>query len=669
MSLRRQLAILALLLLLLPLAGWQIARQIEQFLRASEQRALEATASAVARSIQDVEFDHSSGIYVKRIEYNLTADGYDDEWRLWRRWQHQIAVPERGLRLSALLAENGRRLWVLIHVNDLSRETVRGETDQLELGLRNRRGQRRYQLTAGEDGALQVARLGQDQPGTLPPVHGAWRPVDDGYLVELDLPLSLVDELSLRAFDSGRPQTGAPAVWVGQANGWQPLQHYQLTLAETLDSLLASGTRGWVLDSNGWVRAHAGQLVTAGEATGRSWWQGLVYRWLIGPSLERAFSREPDQHWQLQGTEVTAALTGETKTVWRSASSEYTVLASTAIALPGGGVLLLEQSSDSLLLAANRTLWRIGLWSLLAVGLSGGVVFAFASSLLVRIRRLRNAVDNALADDVDIERFVASRRRDEIGDLSRGFADVLRELRQYNDYLKSLASKLSHELNTPLAVVRSSLDNLAHEPLDAGSTQFADRARQGVERLQTILRAMSEAQRLEQSIDRQDPEWFSVNEVLRGCYESCRQLDSAHQWELKLPEHAMRLFGSPELVEQLLDKLTDNARSFCPDGGRISLMLTAHSKGIRIAVGNDGPSLPDELRQRLFDSMVSMRSGKDNESHLGLGLHIVRLVARAHRGRVFASNRAQGGVEIGVVLDGMRLPANRPPDAFDGGQR
>ena len=83
---------------------------------------------------------------------------------------------------------------------------------------------------------------------------------------------------------------------------------------------------------------------------------------------------------------------------------------------------------------------------------------------------------------------------------------MLRQLGEYNDYLRSLASKLSHELRTPLAIVTSSLENLEHEPLSNAAVSYAGRARHGADRLRRILPAMSEAARVDELLRTADPE-------------------------------------------------------------------------------------------------------------------------------------------------------------------
>ena len=87
--------------------------------------------------------------------------------------------------------------------------------------------------------------------------------------------------------------------------------------------------------------------------------------------------------------------------------------------------------------------------------------------------------------------------------------------------------------------------------------------------------------------------------------------------------------------------MVDNARSFCPDSGWVLLALAPTPDGVELAVANSGSTLPAAMQDRLFDSLVSVRDGAQRNHgapHLGLGLHIVRLIAELHRGRARARN-------------------------------
>ena len=100
---------------------------------------------------------------------------------------------------------------------------------------------------------------------------------------------------------------------------------------------------------------------------------------------------------------------------------------------------------------------------------------------------------------------------------------------------------------------------------------------------------------------------------------------------------------------QLLDKLVDNAVGFSSSGDEIVVELMASESTARLTVYNPGPPLPEKMRGKLFDSMVSVR-GSDADEHLGLGLHIVRIIAEGHGGSVSAENS-----DTGVTFT-VRLP-------------
>jgi signal transduction histidine kinase len=92
----------------------------------------------------------------------------------------------------------------------------------------------------------------------------------------------------------------------------------------------------------------------------------------------------------------------------------------------------------------------------------------------------------------------------------------------------------------------------------------------------------------------------------------------------------------------MLDKLVDNAVSFSAAGSRIDVALADVGRELVLSVANTGPRLPARMRGRLFDSLVSIREQRDGRPHLGLGLHIVALIADFHGGRCEADDLPDG---------------------------
>ena len=317
------------------------------------------------------------------------------------------------------------------------------------------------------------------------------------------------------------------------------------------------------------------------------------------------------------------------------------------------GTVIVEETTQAVVSLSNRALEQLVAVTLIAFGVGALTLFFFASSLSSRLRKLRDEADNAIDSQGRVRGLVAGEHaRDEIGDLSRGFSTVLERLGQYNAYLENLAARLTHELRTPIAVVRSSLDNMKLQETAGETGIYLTRAEDGLNRLEIILTRMSEATRLEQTVRGSEREIFDAKTVLAGCVAGYAAAYPARKFELKLPDESVQLTGAPDLFAQMLDKLAANAVDFATrDPVEISLERTGNAAMLHFS--NSGPLLPAEMKERLFESMVSVRKERAaHEPHLGLGLYIVRQIAEFHGGSATAADRADGS---GVTFE-LRFP-------------
>ena len=317
------------------------------------------------------------------------------------------------------------------------------------------------------------------------------------------------------------------------------------------------------------------------------------------------------------------------------------------------GAVLVEETTNSITAERNRAFERL-FGIVLAALLVGSTALAlFASRLTARIRRLRDDAERAIdRDGRVVGTLAASAAGDEIGDLSRSFASVLARLGQYASYQQNMASRLSHELRTPIAVVRSSLENLHAQPLPAAAGVYLERAQGGIGRLDAILTRMTEATRLEHSLADAERGPLDLSRLVAACADGYRSAYPQCRFEGPGPEAGVTIDGNPDLIAQMLDKLVANAVEFGTPGSVVRLGLAREGDAVVLSVDNEGPALPAGMEARLFDSMVSVRPGKSGEvPHLGLGLYIVRLIAAFHGGNARAANRPDGtGVVIAVTL-------------------
>ena len=182
--------------------------------------------------------------------------------------------------------------------------------------------------------------------------------------------------------------------------------------------------------------------------------------------------------------------------------------------------------------------------------------------------------------------------------------------------------------------------------------EYLGRLRQGAARLDGTLAAMSEATQLEQAISETAAQPFDLAAVVASCCAAYRDVYPERQIVYRSDVNAAAMaVGSGELIAQLLDKLVDNAVSFSAPGSSIDVTLSTTGGELVLCVTNRGPPLPAKMRGRLFDSLVSIRDTRDGRPHLGLGLHIVALVAEFHGGRCEADDLPDGsGVVFRVSL-------------------
>ncbi len=412
------------------------------------------------------------------------------------------------------------------------------------------------------------------------------------------------------------------------------------------------GTRLWVIDARSRVRGLSGSLGEQAPATS-GWLKSVAALVVPTPRVAVGDESKPVRE------QIDRALIGVSGApLWRGTVNRDVAILSAAQPIFVGddivGAVVVEETTGSIQILKQSALEKLLVVTLAVVGAALFILLAFATRLTGRIRRLHADAEAAIDSQGRLlAPITPSDANDEIGDLSRTMAGVMQRLREYNAYLEAMAGRLSHELRTPVAVVRSSLDNLKAQVLPADARVYVDRAGEGVARLATLISRLSEATRLERMLESAERERFDLAAVVAGCVEGYRSVYAPREFQLERPEAALWFNGVPDAFAQMLDKLADNAHDFAPEGTPIRVTLAAKAGGALLAVENSGPPLPEPARSRLFDSMVSLRGPVESPegAHLGLGLYIVRLVAEFHGGKVRAENLPYaGGVRFEVEL-------------------
>lgn len=694
-GIRGQVFLVSLVLLAIPWVGYRYILEVENFLRQGQERTLSGTAQAIATALHDRRqlFEPIAGsdrngsrlLYARTLAKPILLDGEAGDWRGQNVKSLIYQDSTNGqFSFTQQVGKYDQFLFLLFDVQDADVVTLGGpdsqidQVDHLDLTLgRGEADAMQFRLALARAPHIQTFRVltsddASERVEADARIQAAWRKSKSGYRVEVKVPLETIG--GKIGFDVVNVANTAELQSVDHLGAGKELLSVVIPGVE-IDSILRGSGRGsarvWVVDHLGRVLARTGSLLPAlptAEAPHEQSWYKRWARQLHEATLRKIYTglmKSPNGRFvddlenatELEGKAIEAAFNGAAGTQWRMTKDQGAIVLSAAQPIWVGdrvaGAVIAEETTNEILALRNQALERLFNVAAAVLLLGSLSLLIFATRISKRIRSLRDQAEQALDSKGRIKSLVAgSHASDEIGDLSRSFSELLRRLADYNGYLEQLASRVSHEFRTPIAVVRSSLDNLRQQTLSDDATVYVNRAQQGIERLSVILNRMSEATKLEQSLQTAERERFDLNEVLRGCVEGYRGVHPNIQFDLRLTATPTLMQGAPDLIAQMLDKLVGNAVDFRRAGSVIEISLQAGLASAEIIVSNEGPALPMEMQEQLFDSMVSLRPQQGgDEAHLGLGLYIVRLIAEFHRGQARLENRRDGkGVNAVITL-------------------
>jgi len=732
-GLRIKLFILSLFLFAIPLLGYQYVWEMEKYLRIGQEKTLMGTVRAVATALHErpklfnkqasflPNVEKGRDLYAYPILDPIQLDGKLSDWLNQNRalnYQqdyviegHDIYQPQ-SLSFKHMVGKYREHLYAYFAVTDDSivyrpENSLRiDKNDLLQIAFITPTGDfRRYIISTKAAGwltAYEIDTRSLDNKPLAPEakIQGTWVETEQGYTIELRLPLTMLGSKLSFAISDIDQHSKDQKITVGtspfkQANQLGSVLLPSPEIERIIKGLGHTESRIWVVDQHGRVLAKAGDIKKSDGVWGKmtkpeladTWYRPLQQQLLAiyDKILTKPPSNFNDQLYdvaQLQGNHLTTALQGKSGASWRLTTDNKAVILSAAYPIYSDGevkgAVIAEETTNGIRTLRNQALQSWFNIIIAVMGLGTFALFVFASRTSNRIRALRNQTEQAIDEQGKIIKPIAlSNASDEVGDLQRSFALMVQRLSQYTQYLQGMSASLSHELRTPVAVVKSSLESLELDLPASQDNVYMHRAKEGVNRLSTILTLMSEATRLEQSLQNTESVSYAIDEVVSGCVQGYQLTQPQQAFTLSIdifneylqdnvkgtlknnltsnvPANVTdnSVNGGPELFAQLLDKLLANAVEFSLLNTPIEITLIKKNDNFILTISNTGELLPVAMQDRLFDSMVSVRKGQQQQQpHLGLGLYIAQLIAQFHLGGIeLVNNKSETGVDAIVTI-------------------
>jgi signal transduction histidine kinase len=238
-----------------------------------------------------------------------------------------------------------------------------------------------------------------------------------------------------------------------------------------------------------------------------------------------------------------------------------------------------------------------------------------------------------------------------------GAAVVLNDITRFRllDQMKSdLVATVSHELKTPLTGVRLAVHVLLEEavgPLTPKQTELLVDARDNAERLLALIEQLLALARLQRPQGREAFRPVDPVELLRRAADAARpRAEDKHVGvEVAGGEPVPPVAADPDRLGQVLDNLLNNAVTYTPAGGTVTLSAAAADGRVVLTVADTGVGIPPEYLPHVFDRFLRI-PGQSSESSTGLGLAIVKEVVTAHGGEVTCESTPGKGATFRVTL-------------------
>lgn len=198
---------------------------------------------------------------------------------------------------------------------------------------------------------------------------------------------------------------------------------------------------------------------------------------------------------------------------------------------------------------------------------------------------------------------------------------------------KKFISNASHELKTPLAVIRANTQLLQKEI--SADNKHLEYIHQETERMIVLVNKMLTLVRLDTAQNQAQPKRFRVDEAL---YDIIYPMESvAYEKKIRMTvdiQKEMYIDGIEDQIQNLLSILLNNAISYTPEYGEIVIRAYIQAKKFYLKVSNSGNPIPEEIRDRLFERFFRADEAREDNGHYGLGLSIASSIAANHGGRI-----------------------------------
>lgn len=265
-----------------------------------------------------------------------------------------------------------------------------------------------------------------------------------------------------------------------------------------------------------------------------------------------------------------------------------------------------------------------------------------ANRLTRRLQALRNGVEAFGAGQ--LQHRVAVEGRDEVAALARSFNDAAQRIEDLVTSNRSLLANASHELRSPLARLKMAVSIMGDMPPERAA-QIKDEIHQDIAELDALVEEVLLASRLDAKVALSMQPVDVLGLITEEAARVGAEVDSISSGEAIEPYQ-----GDERLLRRAVRNLLENAKRYGGASPGIVVSLDDGPKGVSIRISDQGPGVPPDQRERIFEPFYRMPGHAEYAGGVGLGLSLVRQIARRHGGDVVCEAPPSGGGRFTISL-------------------